>query len=104
MVPGQEGVEGTGMNETIQKGISCKAKRDARRCQPGESRGGRVVKGGGSFPTPSPGPTGLSLGSTPCLSLLLGESVKSSALPGTQEASGLASITVETPPPQSPSI
>ena len=37
MVPGQEGVEGTGMNETIQKGISCKAKRDARRCQPGES-------------------------------------------------------------------
>lgn len=57
-----------------------------------------MVKGGGSFATPSPGPTGLSLGSTPCLSLLLGESVKPSPLPGTQEASGLASITAETPP------
>lgn len=33
MVSGQEGVEGTGVNETIQKGVDCKAKRDPRGCQ-----------------------------------------------------------------------
>ena len=104
MVPGQEGVEGTGVNETIQKGVDCKAKRDPRGCQPGE----RITWTSGQRMWVLCCPQTWSHWSQPgvhTLSLLLGESVQPSSLPGTQEASGLASVTAETSPiPQQPAL
>lgn len=102
MVPGQEGVEGTGVNETIQKGVDCKAKKDPRGCQPRErmrwTNGQRrwvicCLETWSHWSQPR----------VHTLSLLLSESVQPSSLPGIQKASGLASIPAETSPiPQHP--
>lgn len=102
MVPGQEGVEGTGVNETIKKGVNRQAKKDPRGCQPGErmrwTNGQRrwvlcCLETWSRWSQPG----------VHTLSLLLSESVQPSSLPGIQKASGLASIPAETSPiPQHP--